>query len=324
VPDLIWVYAEVVEDAITSTTLELLTKAAAVGTAEAILLGSAPADAMETLGAYGAQRIYRSEDAIFDDFLTLPAVEAVAGLIEVHQPSVVLFASSYAGRDLAAGLCARFDCGAITDVGDFQLRDDTVEAGIPALGGSYLATTTLVNQGPKLLLVRPKSFEPNRIGGTASVEPVAAPSGEDVRRVRVQERVTVPVEGPQLEGASNIVAGGRGLKSAEAFHMLHELADLIGGAVGATRAVVDAAWVPYSMQIGQTGKTVKPDVYIACGISGAIQHLAGMKTSKSIIAVNTDPEAPIFKVADLGVVGDVFQVVPQLIAEIKKRKGVPA
>ena len=321
-PDLIWVYAEVVEGAITPTTLELLTKASEVGTAEAILLGSAPADAVETLGAHGAQKVYRSDDTLFDDFLTLPVVETVAGLIESHQPAAVLFASSYAGRDLAAGLCARFDCGAITDVGDFQLRDGTVEATIPALGGSYLSTTTLVNQGPKLLLVRPKSFEPNRTGGTATVEQVAAPSSDSVRRVRILDRVTVPVEGPQLEGARNIVAGGRGLKSAEAFHMLHELADLIGGAVGATRAVVDAAWVPYSMQIGQTGKTVKPNVYIACGISGAIQHLAGMKTSKAIIAVNTDPEAPIFKIADLGVVGDVFQILPQLIAEIKKRKGL--
>jgi len=320
--DLIWVYAEVVEGAITPTTLELITKAAEVGTAEAILLGTAPSDAVETLGAYGARKVYRSDDALFDDFLTLPAIEAVAGLVQSHQPSVVLFASSYGGRDLAAGLCARFDCGAITDVGDFQLRDGTVEATIPALGGSYLSTTTLVNRGPKLLLVRPKSFEPKRTGGTATVEHVAAPSGEDVRRARVLDHVTVPVEGPQIEGASNIVAGGRGLKSADAFHILHELADLIGGAVGATRAVVDAAWVPYSMQIGQTGKTVKPDVYIACGISGAIQHLAGMKNSKSIIAVNTDPEAPIFKIADLGIVGKVEEVVPQLIAEIKKRKGL--
>ena len=278
-PDVVWVYAEVVEGAITPTTLELLTKAAEVGTPEAILLGSAPEDAVETLGAYGAEKVYRSADPIFDEFLTLPAVETVAGLIEQHRPALVLFASSYAGRDVAAGLCARFDSGAITDVGDFELRDGSVEATIPTLGGSYLARTTLVNQGPKLLLVRPKSFEPKRTGAAATVESVTAPLSDGVRRVRILDRVTVPVEGPQLEGAKAIVAGGRGLKSAESFHMLHELADLLGGAVGATRAVVDAAWVPYSMQIGQTGKTVKPDVYIACGISGAIQHLAGMKTS---------------------------------------------
>jgi len=317
----IWVYAEVVEGAITPTTLAMLTKAAEVGTAEAILLGAAPGVAVETLGAYGAQKVYRSEDPVYDEFLTLPAIETVAALIDAHQPAVLLSASSYAGRDLTAGLSARFDCGAISDVGDFQARDGTVEASIPALGGSYLSTSTLVSQGTKLLLVRPKSFEPKRAGGSASVEQIPPPADATVRRVRVLDRVTVPVEGPQLEGANNIVAGGRGLKSAEAFHMLHELADLIGGAVGATRAVVDAAWVPYSMQIGQTGKTVKPDVYIACGISGAIQHLAGMKTSKSIIAINIDPEAPIFKIADLGVVGDVFKVLPQLIDEIKRRKG---
>jgi electron transfer flavoprotein alpha subunit len=322
VADLIWVYAEVVEGEITPTTFELVTKAAEVGTAEAILLGSAPADAVEMLGAHGAQKVYRSDDPIFDDFLTLPAIETVAGLIQSHQPGVVLFASSYAGRDLAAGLCTRFDCGAITDVGDFQLRDGTVEASIPALGGSYLSRTTLVNEGPKLLLVRPKSFEPNVSGGTATVEQVPAPSGDGVRRVRISDRVPVPAQGPQLEGARAIISGGRGLKGTDGFNMLRELADLLGGAVGATRAVVDAAWVPYSMQIGQTGKTVKPDIYIACGISGAIQHLAGMKTSKTIVAVNIDPEAPIFKVADFGVVGKAEEVIPQLIAEIKKRKGL--
>ncbi len=320
--DRIWVYAEVVAGAVTPTTLELITKAAEVGDAEAVLLGSAPADAVQTLGEHGAKVVYRSEDAVFDDYLTLPAVEAMANLIAQQQPAVLLFASSYAGRDVAAGLSARLNCGAITDVGDFRLTAGSVEATIPALGGSYQTTATLVSEGTKLLIVRPKSFEANRAGGSARVENVAAPSSDDVKRVRVGERVSVPAEGPQLEGANNIVAGGRGLKSAESFHMLRELADLIGGAVGATRAVVDAAWVPYSMQIGQTGKTVKPDVYIACGISGAIQHLAGMKSSKTIVAVNTDPEAPIFKVADLGIVGDVFQVLPQLIAEIKQRKGV--
>lgn len=323
VPDVIWVYGEVVAGSITPTTLELVTKAAEVGTAEVVLLGSAPQDAEETLGAYGATRIYRSADSVFDRYLTLPAVEAVATLIETHQPSAVLFASSYAGRDLAAALCARFDCGAITDVGDFRLENGSVQATIPALGGAYLSTSTLETTGPKLLIVRPKSFEPKRTGGTATVEPVPAPNGEALRAIEIREQVTVAVQGPKLEDARYIVAGGRGLKSAETFDVLRELADLIGGAVGATRAVVDAGWVPYSMQIGQTGKTVKADVYVAIGISGAIQHLAGMKSSRSIIAVNTDPQAPIFQVADLGVVGDVFRVVPQLISEIKRRKSLP-
>ncbi|MPZ14234.1 MAG: electron transfer flavoprotein subunit alpha/FixB family protein [Chloroflexi bacterium] len=320
--DRIWVYAEAVEGTLTSTTLEMLTMATAAGEAEAILLGSAPDDAVGALGAYGARTVYRSDDPVFDEYLMRPAIEAVAHLVEMHHPSAVLFASSYAGRDVAAGLSARFGCGAISDVSGFALLNGRVEATIPALGGSYVAKSTLVGAGPNLLLVRPKSVEANPVGGTANVEPVPVPTDDDVRQVRIVDRVAVPVEGPQLEGAKNIVAGGRGLKSAEAFHMLHELADLIGGAVGATRAVVDAAWVPYSMQIGQTGKTVKADVYIACGISGAIQHLAGMKSSKHIVAINTDAQAPIFSVADLCVVGDVFQVVPQLIEEIKKRKGL--
>jgi electron transfer flavoprotein alpha subunit len=320
--DVIWVYAEVVEGQLTPTTLELVTKAADLGTAEVILLGSAPDDAIATLGAHGAAKIYRCEDAVYDDFLILPALETVVALIKQHQPAVVLCASSYAGRDLAAGLSARLDCGAISDVGDFSLKDGSVEAVIPALGGSYQSISTLANDGPRILLVRPKSFEPKERGGTATVESVAPANSDDAKRVKVVEHVAVPVEGPQLEGARCIVSGGRGLKNAESFQMLRDLADLLGGAVGATRAVVDSAWVPYSMQIGQTGKTVKPDVYIAAGISGAVQHLAGMKSSKAIIAVNTDPDAPIFQVADLGVVGDVFQVLPQLIAEIKQRKGV--
>jgi electron transfer flavoprotein alpha subunit len=319
--DLIWVYAEVVSGVLTPTTLELVTKAAEAGTAEAILLGSAPANAVATLGAHGASKVYRSDDPVFDEYLTLPAVEAVAELIGHHQPAALLCASSYAGRDLAAGLCATLDCGSITDVADFRLQDGSVQASIPALGGSYVVTSTLTTSGTKLLVVRPKSFEPRRGSGTAVVEAVPTPEGDAVRKVRVVERVAVPVEGPQLEGAGRIVSGGRGLKSAEGFQLLRELADLLGGAVGATRAVVDAAWVPYSMQIGQTGKTVKPELYIACGISGAIQHLAGMKASKTIIAVNTDPQAPIFQVADLGVVGDVFQVIPQLIEEIKRLRG---
>ena len=319
--DLIWVYAEVVEGGITPTTLEMLTKASEAGTAEAILLGPAPEDAVAALGRYGASKIYRSADPVFYDYLTLPAAETLAALIEKHRPAVMLFASSYGGRDLAAALSARFDSGAIADVGDFVLKDGSVEATIPALGGSYQNTSTLVGAGTKILLVRPKSFEAKPNPKTAAVEEIAASSSAEARKMRVSERVTVKPEGPQLDGANVVIAGGRGLKSAEHFEMIRQLADLLGGAVGATRAIVDAGWVPYSLQVGQTGKTVKPNLYVACGISGAVQHLAGMKASKTIISINKDPEAPIFKFSDLGIVGDVFKVVPQLIDEIKKRKG---
>jgi electron transfer flavoprotein alpha subunit len=319
--DVIWVYAEVVDDKITPTTLEMLTKAAQAGKAEAVLLGPAPDDAPQTLAKYGASKVYRSADPVYRDYLTLPAAETVAGLIQKHKPAVMLFASSYAGRDLVADLSARFDCGAISDVGDFQLQDGTVEATIPALGASYQNTSTLTSQGTKLLLVRPKSFEPNINEQALAVEEVPAAADENLRKVHMKERVAVKREGPQLEGAKTIISGGRGLKGEENFGMLKELADLLGGAVGATRAAVDAGWVPYAMQVGQTGKTVKPDLYIACGISGAVQHLSGMKTSKFIISINKDPEAPIFQYSDFGVVGDVFKIVPQLIEELKKRKG---
>ena len=318
--DIIWVYGEVVDDAVTSTTLEMVTKAAAVGTAEAILLGPAPDDAVELLGRHGASKVYRSADPVFRDYLTLPAAAVVESLIRQHKPAAVLLASSYGGRDVAASLSAGLDCGAITDVADFTLTNGAVEAKIPALGASYWNTSTLVHDDVKLLLVRPKAFEPAPDPKTPVVEEVAAPDHADLRKIRLQEKVTAKAEGPQLDSANVIVAGGRGLAAEENFDMLRELADLLGGAVGATRAVVDSGWVPYSLQIGQTGKTVKPDLYIACGISGAVQHLAGMKDSKMIVAVNKDSDAPIFQMCDLGIVGDVFKVIPQLIEEIKARK----
>jgi electron transfer flavoprotein alpha subunit len=298
----------------------MLAKAAEVGKAEAILLGPAPEDAAQTLANHGASKVYRCADAVYRDYLTLPAGETVAGLIEKHKPAVMLFASSYSGRDLVANLSARLDCGAITDVGDFQLKDGSVEATIPALGASYQNTSTLVNPGTKLLVVRPKSFEPKINEQPLVVEEIPASSDDGLRKIKMTERVSVKREGPQLEGAKIVVSGGRGLKGEENFAMLKELADVLGGAVGASRAAVDAGRVPYSMQVGQTGKTVKPDIYFACGISGAVQHLSGMKTSKFIISVNKDAEAPIFQYSDFGVVGDVFKVIPQLIDELKKRK----
>ena len=318
----IWVYAETSDDRVTTTSLEMLAKASEVGKAEAILLGPAPQDAVEMLAKHGASKIYRSTDSIYREYLTLPAAETVAGLIEQHRPAVLLFASSYAGRDLVSNLSARLDCGAITDVGDFQLKDDSVEATIPALGASYQNISTLVRPGTKLLVVRPKSFEPKLNEQPVNVEEVAAAAAEGLRKVQMKDRVVVKREGPSLEGAKIVISGGRGLKGEEQFAILKELADVLGGAVGASRAAVDAGWVPYAMQIGQTGKTVKPDVYFAIGISGAVQHLSGMKTSKYIVTINKDPEAPIFQYSDFGIVGDLFKVVPQLIEEIKKRKGL--
>ena len=318
--DIIWVYGEVVDDAVTSTTLEMVTKAAEAGAAEVILLGPAPDDTVELLGRHGAGKVYRSADPIFRDYLTLPAAAVVESLIRERKPAAVLFASSYGGRDVAAAVSASLDCGAITDVADFTLTDGAVEAKIPALGASYWNTSTLAHDDVKILLVRPKAFEPAPNPKTPVVEEVAAPDDAGLRKVQVKEKVTAKAEGPQLDSASVIVAGGRGLAAEENFEMLRELADLLGGAVGATRAVVDSGWVPYSLQIGQTGKTVKPDLYIACGISGAVQHLAGMKDSKMIVAVNKDADAPIFQMCDLGIVGDVFKVVPQLIEELKARK----
>ena len=299
----------------------MLAKAAAVGKAEAILLGPAPDDAAQILANHGASKIYRSADPVYKNYLTLPAAQTVAGLIQEHNPAVMLFASSYAGRDLVANLSARLDCGAITDVGDFEFKDGSVEATIPALGASYQNTSTLVHSGTKLLVVRPKSFEPKVNEQPLAVEEVAVAADEKLRQVHMTEQIVVKREGPSLEGAKIVVSGGRGLKGEEQFNMLKELADVIGGAVGASRAAVDAGWGPYSMQIGQTGKTVKPDIYFAVGISGAVQHLSGMKTSKYIITINKDPEAPIFQYSDFGIVGDLFKVVPQLIEELKKRKG---
>ena len=317
----IWTYVEVVQGAIASISLEILSQAAKLGEAEAVLLGSAPDNAVETLGRYGAKRVYRCADGVFDEHLVLPAASLLADLIQQRKPDAMLFGTTYTGRDIASSLSARLDCGALTDVGELDYKDGGFVAHIPALGATFLNTATHDWPGTKIFLARPKAFEAVEHGGTAAVENVPAPRGEGLTAVRVVESVVQKAEGPALEEANVIVSGGRGLKSAESYQMIRDLAELMGGAVGATRAIVDAGWVPYALQVGQTGKSVKPSIYIACGISGAIQHLAGMKGSKTIIAINTDPDAPIFKNADFGVVGDVFKVIPQLIEEIKKRKG---
>lgn len=316
----IWVYADLSPAGPSSTTLELLTKARSLAdTVEAVALGPGATDAAGALGEFGASTVYASDDAVFADSLGQPAAHVLAGLVAKHAPDLVLFSTSYDARDVAGRLQARTGSALMGNATDLVSID---RARTEILGGTKIVDVELRGPAPRLVLVRPKSFAAEPSGGGASVVPVAADVPEDLLRVRRVERHEESASGPKLEEAKVVIAGGRGLKEPANFAVLDDLAGAIGdAAVGASRAAVDAGWISYSHQIGQTGKTVKPEVYIAVGISGATQHVVGMKQSKRIVAVNKDPDAPIFQLADLGVVGDLFDVVPALTEEIRRRKG---
>jgi electron transfer flavoprotein alpha subunit len=246
---------------------------------------------------------------------------ALAALIGEHSPDAVLFAQSYDGRDALARLSAKVDRPVLTNGTDLKVDGDKLIVGTAIFGGNTLVDTEFTGGGPFLAAIRPKSFTAEPSGGPAA-EVVAVPTPDAGRagEAKVLERHVEEREGPKLEEAAVVVSGGRGLGSAEAYEpIVEELAKLLGGASGASRAIVDAGWVPYSKQVGQTGKVVKPKLYIALGISGATQHMVGMKGSDNIIAVNKDGEAPIFGIADLGVVGDLHKVVPKLIEALKAR-----
>jgi electron transfer flavoprotein alpha subunit len=243
----------------------------------------------------------------------------LVSLIGEHSPDAVLFGFSYDSRDIAARVAARLGSTVMSNATDVL---DADKAQTAIFGGSQIVDVSLAGAGPKLVLVRPKSFEAEPGGGTANVVPVNVSVGDELKKAKRVERHEEEATGPKLEDAPVVVSGGRGLQDPSNFKLLEELAGAIGNAaVGATRAVVDAGWVPYAMQIGQTGKTVKPKVYLAVGISGATQHIVGMKSSDRIIAINKDADAPIFSLADLGVVGDALKVVPKLTEEVKSRKG---
>jgi electron transfer flavoprotein alpha subunit len=242
-------------------------------------------------------------------------------LITEHAPDAVLFAQSYDGRDAIARLSAKIDRPVLTNGTDLKVDGDKLITGTAIFGGVTLVDAEFTGPGPFLAAIRPKSFtaEPSG-GGAAEVVSVPAPDTGRAGEAKVLERHVEEREGPKLEEAAIVVSGGRGLGSAEAYEpLVEELAKLLHGASGASRAIVDAGWVPYSKQVGQTGKVVKPKLYIALGISGATQHMVGMKGSDNIIAVNKDGEAPIFSIADLGVVGDVHKVVPKLIEALRAR-----
>ncbi len=316
----IWTLIELENGQPARSSLEVLGKAAKLGRAEAVVLGSAAASVASTLGTYGAEKVYVHADAAYDNYLTLPAVEMLSSLIAQHQPALLLLPTTYDLRDIAARLSARNNMGLITDATDLTFDGDGLKVTVP-WGGETLVTATLPHSGTGIVLTRPKAFNVEQFEGrSAEIETLTASISPAAQSIKILEKVDVKSEGPELEDASVIVSGGRGLGKAENFHLVEELATTLEGAPGATRAIVDAGWLPYSYQIGQTGKTVKPTLYIAAGISGAIQHLAGMKGSKYIVAINKDEHAPIFAVADLGIVGDAVTILPKLTEEVKRRK----
>ena len=316
----VWVFAQGADGAPTTGTQELLTKARQIGeSVTAFVVGEADSFAAG-LGDFGATKVYATGD--LDGHL--PGVAGAAAMKAVidggEAPDLILFPQNYEGRDVVSRLSVKLDKPVLTNNTDIAVADDVVTVTTPVFGGTKLVSTTFTGGGPFLVAFRPKSFAAEPAGG-ATPEIVAAPvpdlgaaGGAKVQAVHVEEH-----SGPKLDEANVVVSGGRGLGESEKYEMIERLAKALKGAPGASRAIVDAGWVPYSYQVGQTGKVVKPSVYIAAGISGATQHMVGMKGSKSIIAINKDKEAPIFGVADLGIVGDVHKVLPKLIEALQSR-----
>jgi electron transfer flavoprotein alpha subunit len=316
----IWVYAEVTDGAPTSGALELLTKARSLGGSVAAFVPGDASGAAATLGEYGASKVYATGD--LGGKLPGPAVSgAMKAVIDGGDvPDLIMFPTTYGARDVLARLSVKLDRTVLTNNVDVTVDGDSVAVTTPIFGGNTLVSTTFTAAVPHLASFRPKSFAAESAGGGAA-EVVAAPvldtgatGAATVTAVHVEEQT-----GPKLDEADVVVSGGRGLGEAGKYELVEQLAKLLKGAPGASRAIVDAGWVPYSYQVGQTGKVVKPTVYIAAGISGATQHMVGMKGSKNIIAINKDKEAPIFSIADLGIVGDVHKVLPKLIEALQAR-----
>lgn len=311
----IWVWIEFAHEMPSPLSLELLTPARTQGSAEAIVLGPATEQALATVGSHGAAVIHHGADAAYAEFVAGPQVATLAALIAAEHPDLILFPSTFNARDVCARLAAHLNVGVVANASGLDLDGDALKVTVP-YAGDTLATVT-VDGSPALVQVRAKAFTAEATGGSADVRQASIPVDPASCRVKIVEHVDQESEGPNLEDAKTIVAGGRGLGKAENFGLLDALAKQLGGAVGASRAVVDAGWVPYTYQVGQTGRTVKPDVYVACGISGAVQHVAGMRGSKYIIAINQDADAPIFGLADLGVVGNVLTIVPALTQRLQ-------
>jgi electron transfer flavoprotein alpha subunit len=298
------------------TTSELLTIARRIGEPSAIFFGSGYDDAKETLARYGAAKVYLADAPELEEFLVAPKAEAIAQVASTASPAGILISSNPEGKEIAARLAVKLGAGIVTDANDVAADLTTTQS---VFAGSY-SVTAKVTHGIPIITVKPNAVTPELAPTTPVEEKVEIVVSDAAKTARIVDRQPRAATGrPELAEAAIVVSGGRG--TAGDFAPVEALADALGGAVGASRAAVDSGWYPHAYQIGQTGKTVSPQLYVAAGISGAIQHKAGMQTSKTIVVVNKDGEAPIFAMADFGVVGDLHKVLPQAAEEIEKRKG---
>lgn len=313
------VIAERSDGGVRKPTLELLTLARRLGEPAAVVFGPADDTLIAQLGEFGAQKVYVAQDPAIAEHLVVPKVDVVAALAARVQPAAVLLTSGAEGKDIGGRVAVRLGSGILTDAIDVRAGTGGLEADQSVVAGEWIATSTIV-RGVPVVTVMPNAVTPEPAPVTPVVEPADTEPSATAHSARIAGRSPKAATGrPELADAAVIVAGGRGVGSADGFTLVERLADALGGAVGASRAATDEKWYPHEFQIGQTGKTVAPQLYLANGISGAIQHRAGMQGSKTVVAVNKDAKAPIFGIADFGVVGDLHVVLPQLIDEIAKR-----
>jgi electron transfer flavoprotein alpha subunit len=314
------VLVEHVDGDVKKVTFELLTLARRLGEPSAVVIGSGAGSAAASLGEYGAAKVYVVEDPEASAYLVAPAAEILARLVADASPAAVLLASGAEGKEIAARLALKTNSGLVTDATDLTADGGSITAEQQVFGGSTIVRSR-VTTGTPIITVRPNSVAAEQASGAAEQVAVPVELSDAAKAAKITDRVVEEKgERPELTEAAIVVSGGRGVGSAENFSVIEGLADALGAAVGASRAATDAGWYPHQHQVGQTGKTVSPQLYVATGISGAIQHRAGMQTSKTIVAINKDPEAPIFELVDFGVVGDLHEVVPALTEKLKARK----